>query len=64
MSMDGTDGCSKLLLTPSNEKFGNGDPTDYWVLGDIFLKNYYSIYDYPNKQVGLIASKSGGSHAG
>ena len=63
MKKEGADGCSKLLLTPSNEKFGNGDPTDYWVLGDIFLQNYYSIYDYPNKKVGLIQSRTGGSGA-
>jgi hypothetical protein len=24
-----------------------------YILGDVFLKNYYSIYDFENKQVGL-----------
>ena len=39
--------CKQMLLTPSNEKFGSGDSSKYWVLGDIFLQNYYSIYDLP-----------------
>jgi len=29
----------------------------YWILGDIFLQNYYSIYDYPGKRMGLVESK-------
>lgn len=56
--------CSKLLLTPSNEKFGLGDPSEYWVLGDIFLQNYYSIYDYPRGKVGLIESRRGAEGGG
>ena len=50
-----------MLLTPSNEKFGKGDSSKYWILGDIFLQNYYSIYDFPNSKVGLIDSRAGGS---
>ena len=46
--------CKQMLLTPSNEKFGSGDSSKYWVLGDIFLQNYYSIYDLPKGKVGLI----------
>ena len=60
MERDDKGGCSKLLLTPSAEKFGLGDPSEYWVLGDIFLQNYYSIYDYPKGLVGLIESRGGG----
>lgn len=51
--------CNKMLLTPSNEKFGKGDSAAYWILGDIFLQNYYSIYDLPNSKVGLIESRAG-----
>ena len=56
--------CNKLLLTPSNEKFGRGDSSAYWVLGDIFLQNYYSIYDLPNGKVGLIESRAGADTSG
>jgi hypothetical protein len=31
---------------------------DYWVLGTQFLKNYYSIYDFKNKKIGLVESVS------
>jgi len=51
--------CKQMLLTPSNEKFGSGDSSKYWVLGDIFLQNYYSIYDLPKGKVGLIESRAG-----
>ena len=50
--------CQKLRLTPTTEKFGVNAATQYWILGDIFLQNYYSIYDYPNKRIGLIESKN------
>jgi hypothetical protein len=30
---------------------------DYWVLGDAFLREYYSIYDMENKKVGLVRAK-------
>jgi len=52
--------CSKMLLTPSTEKFGIGGPEEYWVLGDIFLQNWYSIYDYPNGKMGLVAARRSG----
>jgi len=53
-------GCGKLKLTPSNEKFGKGDPSDYWILGDIFLQHYYSIYDYPHSRMGLVEARAPG----
>ena len=31
-------GCGTFRLTPSNEKFGAGDPSSYWVLGDIITQ--------------------------
>ena len=37
--------------------FGTDDfGSDKWVLGAQFLMNYYSIYDYKNKRMGLIES--------
>lgn len=60
MSKNENGSCKQMLLTPSNEKFGKGASSDYWILGDIFLQNYYSIYDFPNGKVGLIDSRAGG----
>lgn len=51
-------GCGKLRLTPSNEKFGKGDPSEYWIMGDIFLQHYYSIYDYPHSRMGLVEARA------
>ena len=28
-----------------------------WVLGDVFLRKYYSIYDLDNQLIGLVRSK-------
>lgn len=57
MEKVGETGCGTLRLTPSNEKFGKGNPSDYWIMGDIFLQNYYSIYDYPNSKMGLVEAR-------
>jgi Eukaryotic aspartyl protease len=52
--------CGRLRLTPSDTKFGKKEMSFYWVLGDIFLQNYYSIYDFPAKKLGLIESNEFG----
>lgn len=31
---------------------------DYWIFGQPFLRNYYSIYDYDNQTVGLVKATS------
>lgn len=62
MEKVGETGCGTLRLTPSNEKFGKGNPSDYWIMGDIFLQNYYSIYDYPNSKMGLVEARAMGGN--
>lgn len=57
-------GCNTLRLTPSTEHFGRSESSNYWVLGAIFLQNYYSIYDFPNNLVGLIEAKGQASTEG
>ena len=49
-------GCNTMRLTPSSETWGLSSQ-GYWVMGDIFLQNYYSIYDFPGHRMGLIESK-------
>ena len=58
MEKEGGNGCRTLRLTPSSEHFGRSDSASYWVLGAIFLQNYYSIYDFKNNQIGLVESRS------
>ena len=31
--------------------------TDFWLLGDNFMRAYYQVYDISNKQIGLASSK-------
>lgn len=31
---------------------------EYWVMGAQFLQNYYSIYDFKDKRIGLVESVS------
>ena len=37
---------------------GGKEGEEYWVLGAQFLHHYYTVYDYKEKKIGLVESKS------
>ena len=39
------------VFAPGDIQDKQGNPL--WILGDGFLGNYYSVYDYGNKQIGF-----------
>jgi len=46
-----------LLISPWQfAGLGGKQGEEYWVMGAQFLQNYYSIYDFKNKQIGLVES--------
>ena len=49
-----------LLLTPTAkfEGVGKAEGEEYWILGAQFLQNYYTIYDFAKKKIGLVESVS------
>jgi len=47
----------KFKLVPNDTNFGLDSNASYWVMGAIFLHNYYSIYDYSTMNLGLIEAK-------
>lgn len=34
------------------------EDVDYWVLGDVFLRKFYSVYNFDERRIGLMPSKS------
>lgn len=48
-----------LMLNPWNFMgMGGKEGEEYWVMGAQFLQNYYSIYDFKDKRIGLVESVS------
>ena len=48
-----------LLFTPWNFAGLGGKPDEeYWVLGAQFLQNYYTMYDFKDKKIGLVESST------
>lgn len=43
-----------LELRPPNGPSHSGQPL--WILGDVFLKEYYSVYDMASNRVGFAFS--------
>ena len=50
LSQSGSGKC-KLLMYPNDVSLS----VDYeWVMGDLFLQNFYTIFDLKNKRVGFV----------
>ena len=50
-------GIALLMLTPWQFKgLGKEKGEEYWILGTQFLQNYYTIYHFGQKKIGLIES--------
>ena len=46
-----------LALGPGSNFLGAGDNDDYYILGNIFMKKYYTIFDFAKSRVGVIEAK-------
>ena len=48
------EGKCQLIMYPTDQSLG----VEYkWVVGDLFMQNFYSIFDWKNKRIGLVEPK-------
>ncbi|XP_077190641.1 gastricsin-like [Paroedura picta] len=52
--LENSDGYCSVGIMPTYLPSQNGQPL--WILGDVFLRSYYSVYDVGNNQVGFAAA--------
>ena len=52
------EGKCELLLNPNDMQIGARYGEDYWVMGDQFMQQFYTIYDHKNWRVGLVESNN------
>ena len=52
------EGCMMLINPWNFSGLGGKKGDEYWVLGAQFLQHYYTIYDYGEKKIGLVESKT------
>lgn len=46
------------MLNPNDMQVGARYDESYWIMGDQFLQNYYTIFDVEQGKVGLIQSNN------
>lgn len=51
-------GKCELLLNPNDMQIGARYGEDYWVMGDQFMQQYYTIYDHKKWRVGFVESNN------